>query len=271
MGKKQPTMNEKMSVDDKNLADGKKTSNKPNVLGKLVSVLASEKKEKAKNAIISHPGTQFLFRYIYDKDPTGKGFETGHSKPIPEDIDREIGNWIKESIDNMLNSILSNPLKFCYRQYHDLRFSYSKFEELFKENFWDFYNRHVFGDKVCKIMFQEISKSFDLKELWDLKRVRDIQNFVIEDKKTKSLSEFYTEKQLWKKTYSMLAVMNDNLRTYLKYKGENGFLLYSEFKALFEKTFEKLFRIDPTWWEEVCDAVIREIWRVSGREIDFNN
>jgi len=267
MVKHQIKNDKNMLPDGKNLIDSKEDLNKLSILSRITKVLLSSKKENAKNAIMSHPRMLELFRYEYADDCTGDlAHEAIWKEEIPEEVKREIINWIRENIDNMLNSIISNPLKYCYReQYHDRHFSYSKFEELFKKNFWEFYNRHKYGDLLCKVMFQEITQSFNWERLWDYKRVRDIQDFIINDGTTQSLSKFYTEEQLWKKTYSMLVVIDDT------YRDENGSILYNKFKTLFEKTFEKLYRIDPTWWEEVCNAVIRGIWRICDREIDFNN
>ena len=91
-------------------------------------------------------------------------------------------------------------------------------------------------------MFQEIARSFKVEELWDLERVRNIQNFIITDEGTRSLYEFYTEEQLRKKTYGMLKIIYYNQDNFIYENTIN----YSKFKDLFEKTFKKFYMVDPS-------------------------
>ena len=230
--------------------------NKPNYHTRINNALKSRKNEKAKNKILSHPGIRDLFQYMYMVDYDGENLSKSYHS-IPEEIKKKIELKVEEIVNDMLNLIKDNYKNYSYSEYKDTRFSYSKFEELFKQKFWDFYDKYEYWEIVCKIMFQEIARSFKVEELWDLERVRNIQNFIITDEGTRSLYEFYTEEQLRKKTYGMLKIIYYNQDDFIYENTIN----YSKFKDLFEKTFKKFYMVDPSWLEEICKIVFSEFWK----------
>lgn len=109
----------------------KKTFNKPSYLRRIEDVFSGKnrKKEKAKNAILSHPGVRDLFQYY-----SGENLSTSNHS-MSEETKKENEPNVEEIINDMLNLIKDNYKDYTYSEYKDKRFSYSKFEKLFKQKF----------------------------------------------------------------------------------------------------------------------------------------